>query len=58
MLADGKRGKQGEGGIHSPLHSCSGILSGIPYAGWWRMREEKGRRTVPLGREIDKFQDL
>jgi hypothetical protein len=42
MLAGGKRNKERDGGepIH-PSTPAQGLLNGIPYAGWWRVRERK-----------------
>jgi hypothetical protein len=42
MLTGGKREREGKGEnpfTSLPLHI--GSLNGIPYAGWWRVRERK-----------------
>jgi hypothetical protein len=55
MLADGKRERERGGGesIHSST-PAPGLLNGIPYADWCRVREKKmeGGR-LPFGREQD-----
>jgi hypothetical protein len=53
MLAGGKRNKERDGGepIH-PSTPAQGLLNGIPYAGWWRVRERKKKvGKLPFWRE-------
>jgi hypothetical protein len=57
MLAGGKREGKGRGESIHPSTPAQGLLSGIPYASWWRVRERKGE--VPFGEreklELSRF---
>jgi hypothetical protein len=61
MLAGEKRERERAGGESKSIHlstRAQGLLNGIPYAGWWRVREEEKRRKVVLSeRESEKSQD-
>jgi hypothetical protein len=52
MLAGEKRGKERGKSIH-PSTPTEGLLNGISYAGWWRVREEKGGQCPLVESEIN-----
>jgi hypothetical protein len=50
MLVGGKReGREGGKSIN-PSTPAQGLLSGIPYAGWWRVRGKGREESCPSGK--------
>jgi hypothetical protein len=52
--------RKGREGIHPSLHLSLEIPNGIPYAGWWRVRERKTKGgKLPFWKEnTENFLDL
>jgi hypothetical protein len=61
MLAGEKRERERAGGESKSIHlstRAQGLLNGIPYAGWWRVRERKGEVDCFLfGERKENFLD-